>query len=70
MGILLTGMGGDGADQLKKMKEAGAITIAQDKESSMIYGMPERAAALGAATFILTPDEISDIINSLSRDEK
>lgn len=66
MGILLTGMGSDGAVQLKKMKEQGAITIAQDKETSLIYGMPAQAVALEATLFILTPEEIAETIASLT----
>lgn len=67
IGILLTGMGSDGAKQLKKMRERGAITIAQTKETSLIYGMPGQAIALNAATYILTPEEIATMIASLSR---
>ena len=40
VGVLLTGMGRDGAAELKQMREKGAITIAQDKESSVVHGMP------------------------------
>lgn len=53
IGILLTGMGDDGASGLLRMKEAGATTIAQDKASSIVWGMPREAIELGAADYIL-----------------
>lgn len=66
LGILLTGMGNDGADGLKEMKEAGSMTIVQDEESSIVYGMPKEALALGASSTIMTPIEIAHYINALS----
>jgi two-component system, chemotaxis family, protein-glutamate methylesterase/glutaminase len=63
-GILLTGMGEDGAAGLLEMKNAGAYTIAQDKETSVVYGMPKRAAELGAATDILPLHQISHLLNN------
>ncbi len=59
IGILLTGMGKDGAEGLKLMREKGAITIAQDKDTSAVFGMPNEAIKLGAAQFILPPDKIA-----------
>jgi len=59
IGVLLTGMGKDGAQQLKSWKEKGGITIVQDKESSVVYGMPGEAIKLGAAKYILPPEEIA-----------
>lgn len=53
VGILLTGMGGDGARGLLAMRQAGARTIAQDQASSVIYGMPRAAVELNAAELIL-----------------
>ncbi|MEX1180549.1 MAG: chemotaxis-specific protein-glutamate methyltransferase CheB [Cucumibacter sp.] len=50
LGILLTGMGEDGARGLLEMRHSGATTIAQDKETSAVYGMPAAAKALGAVT--------------------
>lgn len=58
LGILLTGMGKDGALGFKAMKEAGAYTLAQDQESSVVYGMPGNAVKMGVVDEILTPDEI------------
>jgi two-component system chemotaxis response regulator CheB len=70
VGILLTGMGRDGADELKIMKEKGAITFAQDEESSMIYGMPGEAIKLNAATYILSPEEITVALTALIKKMK
>ena len=58
-GILLTGMGADGAKGLLELKEAGALTVAQDQASSVVYGMPKEAAKLGAASEILGIDELA-----------
>ena len=65
IGCLLTGMGRDGATGLLKMREAGAMTIAQDEATSIIYGMPREAALLGAAVQILRLDEIAPRLVSL-----
>lgn len=58
-GVLLTGMGRDGADGLLAMHQAGAYTIAQDEASSTVFGMPKEAIALGAAQKILGIDQIA-----------
>ncbi|HKX32628.1 MAG TPA: CheB methylesterase domain-containing protein, partial [Blastocatellia bacterium] len=65
VGVLLTGMGRDGADQLKTMRDAGAITIVQDKESSIVYGMPQAAINLDAACYIYPPKRIAEVLVSL-----
>lgn len=62
LGVLLTGMGVDGATELKAMKAKGAITIAQDRESSVVHGMPGAAIALGAATHVLPASAIADAL--------
>ncbi len=64
LGVLLTGMGKDGADGLKLMRDKGAYTIAQDEESCIVYGMPREAVILGAAQQILNPEAIVNYINS------
>ncbi len=61
-GILLTGMGKDGADGLKILKDKGAVTIVQDKESSMIHGMAGEAINLKAAMYELSPESIADML--------
>jgi two-component system chemotaxis response regulator CheB len=66
IGVLLTGMGKDGAFELKLMREQGAVTIAQDKESSVVHGMPGEAIRLGGASYILPPEKISVMLTSLS----
>jgi two-component system response regulator WspF len=58
-GILLTGMGRDGAKGLRAMREAGSFTIAQSAASSVVYGMPKAAAELNAASRILPVNEIA-----------
>ncbi len=58
IGVLLTGMGKDGAEGLLKMRKAGAYTIAQDEKTSVVYGMPKEAAAIGAVDRILALDRI------------
>ncbi len=65
IGILLTGMGKDGAKELALMKETGALTIAQDKESCIVFGMPKTAIELNAAVLILSPEQISEKIEKL-----
>ena len=62
VGIILTGMGADGAKGLLNMKNAGAYTVAQDKESSVVYGMPYQAALLNAQEKILPLSEIPDFL--------
>jgi two-component system chemotaxis response regulator CheB len=66
LGILLTGMGDDGAAGLLEMKQAGASTVAQDEDSSIVFGMPKAAIALGAAESGETPWEIADKIAAWS----
>jgi two-component system chemotaxis response regulator CheB len=68
IGVILTGMGSDGAKGLYKMKEKGAYTIGQNKESSVVYGMPLVAYNMGAVTKQLPIDKIAgDIIERLKR---
>jgi two-component system chemotaxis response regulator CheB len=67
VGVLLTGMGKDGARELKIMKDRGAVTIAQDEASSVIYGMPGSAVNLGAARYILPPEQIAETIIKLTK---
>ena len=69
-GILLTGMGKDGAQELRAMRDAGALTIVQDEESSVVYGMPGEAVRLDAARYVLTPESIATALESLVRNNE
>jgi two-component system chemotaxis response regulator CheB len=60
--VLLTGMGRDGAAELLRLRELGAITIAQDRESSVVHGMPGAAIELGAAIHVLPADRIAGML--------
>lgn len=64
-GVLLTGMGRDGAEELKLMKDKGALTVAQDKESSVVFGMPGEAVRINAATYVLPLHEIALMLGML-----
>jgi len=65
VGVLLTGMGKDGAEGLKEMRNRGAVTIAQDQESSVVHGMPGEAIRLEAATYVLPPNRIAAALANL-----
>ena len=67
MGILLTGMGDDGARGLMELKETGATTLAQDKESSVVWGMPRVAWESGAAVKLLSLQQILSEIQNNSK---
>src|SRR5271156_3799187 len=66
VGVLLTGMGRDGAWELKSMKEEGAVTIVQDRDTSAVYGMPGEAIRLGGATYVLSPEKIHRLLANLA----
>lgn len=66
LGILLTGMGRDGGRGLRRMRAAGAVTVAQDEATSVVFGMPAEAVRLGAAEHVLPPVEIGRMIRSLA----
>jgi two-component system, chemotaxis family, protein-glutamate methylesterase/glutaminase len=65
-GIIMTGMGDDGARGLLEMLEAGAHTVAQDEDSCVVYGMPKEAVKLGAAREVLPLTRIAGVIQQLS----
>ena len=67
VGVILTGMGTDGAQGLLEMRKAGASTIAQDQESSIVWGMPGEAVKIGAADYVLPLDNIAEMALSLTR---
>jgi two-component system chemotaxis response regulator CheB len=68
IGVILTGMGADGAQGMLKMKETGAKTIAQDEASCVVFGMPKEAAKLGAVDHMVSleriPQEVIRLINN------
>jgi two-component system chemotaxis response regulator CheB len=66
--VLLTGMGKDGAAEMKQLREHGALTIAQDRASSVVYGMPGEAVRLDAAMLVLEPSEIGKLLVRLPAD--
>ncbi len=69
LGIILTGMGSDGARGLRAMKTAGAFTIAQDEKSSVVFGMPEQAIRQGAVCEVTPLEQIAErMVNWASQD--
>jgi len=70
LGIVLTGMGRDGAKGLLAMREAGALTIAQDSASAIVDGMPRVARELGAAQRVLAPEQIGSLLLELADHSK
>jgi two-component system chemotaxis response regulator CheB len=67
--VILTGMGTDGAHGMAMMRHAGAETIAQDEDSSVVWGMPKAAVDLGAAKYVLALDDISSKLTALCQCE-
>lgn len=68
IGVLLTGMGRDGAYEMGQMKKNSAVTIAQDKESCVVYGMPYEAVKLNAATYVLPLKAIPVMLEELVKE--
>jgi two-component system, chemotaxis family, protein-glutamate methylesterase/glutaminase len=66
MGVIMTGMGNDGAAGLLSMRKAGAVTVAQDEQSCVVYGMPREAALCGAAQTIAPLDRIAKLISDFT----
>ncbi len=67
--ILLSGMGADGAEELKALRDRGAFTIAQDAQSSLVHGMPGEAIRMGGASCILSPEAIVKEIDKLFQNQ-
>ncbi|HVC31778.1 MAG TPA: chemotaxis protein CheB, partial [Steroidobacteraceae bacterium] len=66
IGVLLTGMGKDGSRGLKEMLDSGSRTIAQDEATSVVWGMPGEAVALGAAEHLIALECVADSILALA----
>ncbi len=64
LGILLTGMGKDGAVGLLAIARAGGLTIAQDEASSVVFGMPKQAIELGAAQYVMSLTEMAEALKN------
>ena len=67
VGVVLTGMGDDGANGLRFMYDVGAMTIAQDEATSVVFGMPREAIARGAARQVLPLSNIARELNRIAR---
>lgn len=65
VGLILTGMGADGARMLKKLRDSGAETIAQDQSSCVVFGMPKEAIQIQAAKYVLPIDQIANKVVSI-----
>jgi two-component system chemotaxis response regulator CheB len=62
LGVLLTGMGADGAKGMLALKQAGAFTVAQDEDTAVVFGMPKAAIDLGAAEAVLPLQKVPETI--------
>jgi two-component system chemotaxis response regulator CheB len=62
VGVIMTGMGDDGARGMREMKEAGAFNIAQDEDSCVAYGMPRRAIEVGGVDAVVAPEAMPGVI--------
>ncbi len=67
VGLLLSGMGRDGAEGLKQMRAKGGLTIIQDRLSSVVFGMPGAALELGAAEYVLPPDKMVALLSQFTK---
>jgi two-component system chemotaxis response regulator CheB len=66
VGVLLSGMGDDGAAGLRELKQAGGTTIAQDERSSVVFSMPAAAINLGVVDYIQAPASIPALLRRLT----
>jgi two-component system chemotaxis response regulator CheB len=70
IGVILTGMGRDGAEGLRRIREAGGTAVIQDRDSSIIYGMPQAAMAIAGADRVAAARDIARVIRDLCRSRK
>lgn len=70
MGVVLTGMGADGAAGLRAIFDAGGVTLAQDEESSVVFGMPKEAIALGGAQYVIPLKRMARMIAAMAASSK
>jgi two-component system chemotaxis response regulator CheB len=70
LGIIMTGMGDDGARGMKEMHDAGARTLAQNEQTCVVYGMPKEAVKLGAVDQEIPLHLIADIIDKYGQEVK
>src|SRR5436190_21420212 len=70
VGVILTGMGSDGAEGLREMRASGAYTVAQDEGSCAVFGMPREAVRNGAACEIAQPSRIAAILRQCGDSSK
>ncbi|WAM32728.1 protein-glutamate methylesterase/protein-glutamine glutaminase [Caldicellulosiruptor naganoensis] len=65
IGIIMTGMGSDGSDGILEMRKKGAITIAQNEKTCVVFGMPKAAIEIDAIEFVMSPEEIVELLNMI-----
>ena len=70
LGVIMTGMGGDGAAQLAELRRQGSWTLGQDEESSVVYGMPKVAMEMGGVQKQVSLMQMADEISMLAREHK
>ena len=67
IGVILSGMGSDGAEGLRHLKTAGGVVLAQDEHSCVVFGMPKAAIQLGVVDRVLPVDEMAEAVMQLLR---
>jgi len=70
IGVVLTGMGRDGAEGLRQIRDAGGMAVVQDRDSSIIYGMPQAALALAGADRVVAVQDMPRVIRDLCKTKK